>query len=182
MNRKISSNISIILLLIILGLSYVYMNLPNNYVIQIGGAEPPIPPECIPITYKFRYIFYFFLLFMILVVVRFYIYYRSASQYSFSDFMQKFFNLYGENTNGIKNKTITTTDKSNYDTMLSALTEGSGQYAKYASAFCNTVSPCSCCNEPGYQHPCCPNNTPGYMNPNSPGYTPCSSGTPSKTF
>ena len=72
MNRKISSNMSIILLLIILGLSYAYMNLPDNFKLSMtgGGNSEAIPGECIPMMYKFRYLFYFFLIFMIVFVIR----------------------------------------------------------------------------------------------------------------
>ena len=182
MNRKISSNVSIILLLVILGLSYIYMSMPNNYMIQMGGDSPPIPPECIPFTYKFRYLFYFFFIFLIIVIVRFFIYFQYASKYSYSDFIKMFLNMYAADTNAISNKTISDYEQNNYNSMITALTQGTGQYAKYASAFCNTISPCSCCSEPGYQHPCCAKGTSGYMNPNTPGYTPCSSGSPSATF
>lgn len=174
MNKKISSNVSIIILVIILVLSYLYMNLPDNFGVQRGGGDK-IPPNCIPITYRFRYMYYFFLIFMIIFVIRFYIYYSTVSNYTFSSYIKKFLNKYAENTQAIKAKTIDPVEQINYKDLINGFS-GVGSYVTFGEAFCTTVAPCSCCNEPGYKHPCCPSNTVGYLNPNTPGYSPCESG------
>jgi hypothetical protein len=171
MNKKISSNVSIIILVIILGLSYLYMSLPDNFGVQRGGGDK-IPPNCIPMTYRYRYMYYFFLIFMIIFVIRFYIYYSAVSNYKFSDYIKKFLNKYAEDTLAIQAKTIDPIEQENYTELINGLS-AKGSYVKFGEAFCTTVAQCSCCNEPGYKHPCCPSNTVGYIAPNTPGYTPC---------
>ena len=180
MNRKISSNMSIILLVIVLGLSYAYMNLPDNIRLSMtgGGKGPEIPGECIPMMYKFRYLFYFFLIFMIIFVVRYYIYFNSTAEYTYSTYMIKFFDQWAKDVNDANGKPvkITPEEKIVYDATISSFSSGN-QYDTYGRAFCLVVAPCDCCVEPGYQHPSCPSGTPGYIKPGTPGYI--KPGTPS---
>jgi len=166
MNRKISSNVSIILLLLILGLSYAYMSLPDNFRVGMRGGAPEIPPECIPFMYKFRYLFYFFFIFMIIFVIREYYVFTTISQYSYSDYMTKFLQMYSADTQAIKNKTITSDEQTNYNNLISAF-QDSGEYGAYGNAFCKILSPCNCCNEPGYYNPNCPSGTVGAKPPST---------------
>jgi hypothetical protein len=168
MNRKISSNMSIILLLIILGLSYAYMNLPDNFKLSMtgGGNSEAIPGECIPMMYKFRYLFYFFLIFMIAFVIRGYMIYTTVIEYSFSDYIKNFLNQWAKNVTDAKAKTISENDSLIFDLVKTTFSEG--EYATYGNAFCTLVSPCDCCNEPGYQHPSCSAGTAGYIKPGTP--------------
>ena len=174
MNRKISSNMSIILLLIVLGLSYAYMNLPDNIRLSMsgGGKEPEIPGECIPMMYKFRYLFYFFFIFMIIFVIRYYIYFQSITQFTYTQYMTKFLDQWARDVNDINAKptTITPEEKNVYDTTIGSFSNGN-QYDTYGRAFCLVVAPCDCCVEPGYQHPSCAAGTPGYIKPGTPAIT-----------
>lgn len=179
-DRKISSNLSIILLIIILGLSYLYMNLPDNFNIQMGGASgpPPVPAECLPFRYKFRYLFYFFLIFMIFLTIKEYMVYEQYSKYTYTNYMTTFLQLYATNTEAIKNKTISPKDKEAYYDLIKVFS-GLNQYSKYGEAFCGIASPCNCCNEPGYYNSGCPSGSPGSIKPaGTPSITP--SKTPSK--
>jgi hypothetical protein len=168
MNRKISSNMSIILLLIILGLSYAYMNLPDNFRLSMsgGGKSEAIPGECIPMMYKFRYLFYFFLIFMIIFVIRGYMIYTTVIEYSFSDYIKNFLNQWAKDVNDIKDKKIKDDESAIYDLVKTTFSDG--EYATYGNSFCTLVSPCDCCNEPGYQHPSCSSGTVGYIKPGTP--------------
>lgn len=158
MNRKIFSNKVIFLLVVILGLAYFYLNLPENFKIQLGGAGPPIPPDCIPFTYKYRYLLYFGIVFAIIFALFSYMSVSKLSSMGFREYIKKSLDQYTKDALDIKN--ATPEKKVEIESFLNSF-KGRNQYATYGSAFCSTVAPCSCCNEPGYYNPECPAGSPG---------------------
>ena len=159
MNRKIFSNKVIFLLVVILGLAYFYLNLPENFKIQLGGSSgPPIPSECIPFTYKYRYLLYFGIVFAIIFALFSYISVSKLSSMGYRDYIKKSLDQYTIDAKNIKD--APQEKKIEIEALLNSF-KGRNQYSTYGSAFCSTVAPCSCCNEPGYYNPECPAGSPG---------------------
>jgi len=164
MNRKIFSNKVIFLLVVILGLAYFYLNLPDNFKIQLGGSGPPIPSECIPFTYKYRYLLYFGMVFAIIFAIYSSVSVAKLSKLGYGDYIKKGLDKFAQNSLDIKNKTITPDDRTAYDALVGSCT-GLNQYSTYASSFCRILAPCTCCNEPGYYNSNCPPGTIGSKPP-----------------
>ena len=146
-----------ILLIIILFLSYTYMNLPEDFRLQIGGEDKiKIPPECVPFIYKFRYVIYI----TPLLLLAFILYYSSfaikASNFKYEDYGKIFLTGFAENT--LNYATLDAPTKTNYDCIIDACNlSKNGMIADDVNKFCNIVVPVSCCNVPGYLYTknCC---------------------------
>jgi hypothetical protein len=167
MNRKLFSNKVIFLLIVILGMAYVYLNLPNNINIQMGGASGvPIPPECIPFTYKFRYLIYFGMVFAIVFAIFMGLSVSKINNMTYSSYIKKGLDQFASDTINMKNNTLKTSDPEFkiYDDLIKSC-KGLNQNAEYAGSLCKLVAPCSCCNEKGYYHASCPSGTPGSVIP-----------------
>ena len=109
---------------------------------------------------------------MIIFVIRYYIYFQSITEFTYTQYMTKFLDQWARDVNDINAKptTITPEEKNVYDTTIGAFSNGN-QYDTYGRAFCLVVAPCDCCVEPGYQHPSCVAGTPGYIKPGTPAKT-----------
>lgn len=207
MNKKLQSllleKFSIISVIILI-LIYIYISIPNELLMQKGGAKTFKMPPNVPILYKYRFVFVF-LPFLLLGLLAYYAYYThvtipSASLWTigldfFSRFQEQYINLVendksykGNKLPSYKSKDPDTTD----DNMLKffniirlAGDPLSGLYIP-AQYFCNVARPCGCCNNNNYlKHffNCnspddCKNNTK-YKQVCLPTYTPTK--TPTKT-
>jgi hypothetical protein len=163
MNRKLFSNKVIFLLIAVLGMAYVYLNLPNNINIQKGGAYGvPVPPECIPLTYKFRYLIYFGMVFAIVFAIAMGLSVSKISSMTYSDYIKKGLDQFASDTIKLQNKTLKVTDPDGkvYTDLIKSCS-GLNQNAEYAGSLCKLVAPCTCCNEKGYYHKDCPPGSEG---------------------
>jgi hypothetical protein len=171
MNRKLFSNKVIFLLIAILGMAYVYLNLPNNLNIQMGGASGiPIPPECIPFTYKFRYLIYFGMVFAIVFAIAMALSVSKITTMTYSSYIKKGLDQFASDTVKLQKGTLKKGDHEGkvYDDLIKSC-QGLNQNAEYAGSLCKLVAPCSCCNEKGYFHKDCPSDSPGARIPTTSG-------------
>jgi hypothetical protein len=155
------------MLLVILGLAYMYLNMSNNFNIQQGGARE-INPACIPLTYRFRYLFYFGMIFAIVFAISMGVSASSINNMTYGDYIKTGLNQFA--TDSVNIKTLPQNNPNEYQAYQDLLKSCSGlnQNAVYAGAFCRIVAPCSCCNEPGYYNVNCPSGSPGSIIPTSP--------------
>ena len=154
MNKKIYNIISILLLIVILIISYVYMNLPENFRLQLGGVEPgkiPIPPECLPFMYKYRYIFYIAPIFLLLLIILYGIRDMQNSSLTYSDFGKIMLSKFKNDTEAKNKNTISPEDLEIYNRFLEYTGHGK-QFGANSQLFCFINSPCSCCDVPGYKN------------------------------
>jgi hypothetical protein len=168
MSTKLFSNNSYIflLLLVILGMAYVYLNIGDNISNQSGGGGT-IPQEYVPLTYKFRYLAYIGMVFAIVFAISMYLSVSRISNMTFSNYIKK--GLEEFTADAIKkrdNIRLKANDPSlvPYNDLIKSCS-GSNQYAVYAGAFCRLVAPCTCCNEEGYYNVNCPKGTKGAKKP-----------------
>ena len=154
MNKNIYSIISILLLAVILITSYVYLNLPENFKLQLGGVEPgkiPIPPECIPFFYKFRYIWYIIPIFLLSFIIM-YGFINQSNKLTYSDYGKIFLSEFSSDYEKYKSDDIPLTDPGRkvFESFIE-YTKDRKQYSDDVDLFCFINSPCSCCNVPGYR-------------------------------
>ena len=168
MNKKfvhILSNkipmISIILLILI----YVYLNIPDDFTIQLGGAPPAgnIPlPKNTPFIYKFRWLFVAIPFLILGVIINSIVYSRNvepslwdsanAFLYNFAkqDQIAKKANL-KITLQSVPKDIATDAEQLKYINMVQLTKfDKSGLYP-YAQFFCNAYRPCSCCLEPEFK-------------------------------
>jgi len=154
--NKINYKLSI-LLIIVLFLSYVYMNLPDNFRLQFGGDDKiKIPPECIPLMYKFRWIIYITPVLLIIFNIYYGMFAVKAANFKYEDYGKIFLTGFAENT--LNYATLDPDTKLNYDGIIKECDlSKNGIIAADVAKFCDIVVPVSCCNVPGYLHPekCC---------------------------
>jgi hypothetical protein len=165
MNTKLFSDNSylfLLLLIVLLGIAYVYLNIGKNINGQSGGGA--IPQEYIPLTYKFRYLAYIGMVFAIVFAISMYLSVSRINNMTFSNYIKKGLEEFNEIT--IKKRDtrppIHPDDPSltAYRDLIQSCSK-SNQYATYAGAFCRLVAPCTCCNEQGYYNENCPKGTIG---------------------
>ena len=104
MSIKLFSNKVIFLLIVILGMAYVYLNLANSN--QMGGSESKIPPEYIPLTYKFRYLIYVTMVLVIVFAISMFASASKINNMTFSNYIKKGLEQFDETSNkkGLKSK------------------------------------------------------------------------------
>lgn len=173
MSKKLFSDNSylfLLLLIVLLGIAYVYLNIGNNINNQSGGGGT-IPQEYIPLTYKFRYLAYIGMVFAIMFAISMFQSVSRVNNMTFSNYIKKGLEEFTE----IAIKKRDTKPKLNpddpllipYNDLIQSCSK-SNQYATYAGAFCRLVAPCTCCNETGYYNENCPQGTKGSIKPVKP--------------
>ena len=138
------------------------MSLPDNITIQSGGMTPS---ECIPFSYKYRYVFYTVPIVLIIFIVMYKKKCDEINAMTYEEYGKIFFSKFVKYYNGNKDGSLSKTDQDLYDNVLKNAAPN-GPVAEDSLQFCNLVAPCSCCDVPGYLYPekCC--QVPGYSDPN----------------
>ena len=178
MNKKtihLLTNKLPIVSVIILILIYAYLSIPDNFVIQLGGAPVLALPRKTPAMYKFRWAFIIvpvlILLHLIYSIYFTQFYLPSLSMWdigidffgNFQKNLQKLIALKGGLTPSISPITYNykkvkltakeaTDDPDIFKLYNSILLNGDPLSVGYLSSqyFCNAFRPCTCCNEKGY--------------------------------
>jgi hypothetical protein len=160
---------------IILILIYIYLSIPDNFVLQLGGAPVLALPKKTPAMYKFRWVFIIIpvLLLMHLIYSIYYtrIYIPSLPMWNigidfFGNFQKQFQKLIALKkgltpsisnlTFNYKNISLDAKEAKNdpdiYKLYNSILLNGDPLSTGYTSTqyFCRAFRPCTCCKEKGY--------------------------------
>ena len=169
MNKKfihILNNKLPVIFITILGLIYVYLNIPDDYSIQLGGAVPEgniALPKNTPFLYRYRWLFVA-MPFLIIGIIINSLVYSQKTEISLWDSGNAFlYNFAKQNEIAKKEKMKKITLQSVPGEMTSdpemlkyinmvKLTkfDKSGLYP-FAQFFCSAYRPCSCCLEPAFK-------------------------------
>lgn len=181
MNKKIVhllTNKLPIVSVIILLLAYVYLSIPDNYVLQVGGvalANTYKLPKSIPFKYKYRWVFVLVPVLVLIHLIYSIYFVTHLSSLTMWDAGKDFFQQFQLQANAaLKALQVSTDDptaanKLNYESLdpSDPLVKGNPDILKlynfiqlsgdprsslYTATqyFCNSFRPCSCCDEPGY--------------------------------
>ena len=162
--------------LIILILAYVYLSIPDNYVLQIGGtvvANTFKLPENIPWKYKYRWLLIGIPIFLIFSIIFSNVSRSKIASLTIWDQGKDFFNQFQKEINvAVTNGQIESADKKNlhyskldltedlkktypstyklFNVIMQAANPNNSLYQS-AQYFCTTTRPCSCCDFPKYK-------------------------------
>ena len=156
MNRKYLINKFIVFSIILLFCIYIFMSLPNDINLQIGGASaapaaPKIPKECLPFTFVYQWIFYIIFLSLLFMVIYLGIFNYRASKFTFADIGKLFLERYTDITahHDDSPAVLTPSQINAYDT-FNANNKPNNKYYPMSSLLCNVYKPCTCCGVKGF--------------------------------
>ena len=178
MNKKSNKNQKYIFigLILILVLSYIYINLPNDFNIQLGGSgKPSLPPTCLPMMYRYRFIIYIIPIILISLNIFYGLQTSKVASYTYADYGRIFLAGFAKQTNVIAGNPEDPNDPAPnlqevYDEVIDQ-SKPQKFLGTYVDSFCTTLAPISCCNVPGYKYQSrCPgSNTTSQANSNPAG-------------
>ena len=167
MNKKlvnILTNKLPIIACVILILMYTYLCIPDNYIIQLGGAKNAIPmPKNVPFKYKYRWLFVVIpILILIHLIYSIYYFYHIKSLTTW-DIARDFFSQFQGQAN-IASKKGMKLDYTNGDTIDPAVEPDLARFVNFlklagdpraglynfSQYFCNSFRPCSCCHDDNF--------------------------------
>jgi len=168
MNKKfihILNNKLPVIFITILGLIYVYLNIPDDYTIQLGGAIPEGSmslPKNTPFLYRYRWLFVA-IPFLIIGVIINSLVYSQRVEISLWDSANAFLYNFAKQNKIANEKKMKITLQTvpgdltddpellKYINMIKlTIFDKSGLYP-YAQFFCSAYRPCSCCLEPEFK-------------------------------
>jgi len=176
MNKKlthlITNKLPIITLLILI-LSYAYLSIPNNYVLQVGGmvvANTFPLPKNVPWKYKYRYLLLAIPIMLLIYFITTVVFYNSYSKMSIWDMGKEFFYEFQQQIKNAvqqgavedgtaksfnyKKIKIEEAPDANIKKLFNIITlagDPSSQLSKESQYFCATYRPCGCCEMPAYK-------------------------------
>jgi len=147
MNKKLFNDYFPILIILILGCAYYFINDKSTNKTMIGGGftqKGGAYPPGTPFLFQMRYVIYFLFVFFIIFIL--YYSYQSylVSKISFFETGKAFLTSFSERWRDIKNKKYTKNDPE-YKEYKEFVAGAGVDYAPYTNSFCTMFAPCSCC-------------------------------------